>query len=82
MDLSKSSRIQSENESRYDIEYERQLCELRLSNTNNAIVDHSNLKSLPDNFDQLKLLITNIIEILVLSENKNWAKHFSHTDFL
>ena len=61
MDLSKSSRIQSENESRYDVEYER----------HNAIVDHSNLKSLPDNFDQLKLLITNIIEILVLSENKN-----------
>ena len=68
MDLSKTSKTQSEIHQSDDIECK--LNELRLSNPNNVIKSHLNINSLRSKSDQLKLLITNKIDILVLTETK------------
>ena len=67
-DLSKNSKTQSENKQNDGIESE--LNKLCLNNVNNIFVDHLNISSLPGKSDQLELLITNKIDILVLNETK------------
>ena len=66
--MSENSEFQSENEPNGDVECE--LNKLRLSDANNIVVGHVNINSLSGKFDQLKALITNDIDILVLNETK------------
>lgn len=66
--MSENSEFQSENEPNGDVE--RELNKLRLSDANNIVVGHVNINSLSGKFDQLKALITNDIDILVLNETK------------
>ena len=66
--MSKNNKTQSEIEQNNNIECER--TKLRLSNANNFIIGDININSLPGKFDQLKRLITNKIDILVLTETK------------
>ena len=77
MDLSKTSKTQSEIHQSDDIQCK--LNKLRLSNPNNVIVGHFNINSLPSKSDQLKLLITNKIDILVLTETKLEVFCFKNT---
>ena len=63
MGFSKNSETQSKYEKNCDIE--RELNKLRLRNTNNAIVCHSNIISLPGKIDHLKCIITNKTNILI-----------------
>ena len=46
------------------------LNELRLKNVNKLVIGHLNINSLPNKFDQLKLIIGKNIDILVITETK------------
>ena len=64
--MSNNRETQSENGQNDDIRCE--INELRLINANNIIVVHRNINSITGKFDQLKFLVTNKIDILVLTE--------------
>ena len=66
--MSNNRETQSENEQSDDIRCE--LNKLRLINANNIIVVHRNTNSITGKFDQLKFLVANKIDILVLTETK------------
>ena len=46
------------------------LNELRLKNINKLVISHLNINSLSNKFDQLKLIIKNKVDILVITETK------------
>ena len=43
---------------------------LRLKNINKLVICHSNINSLSNSFDQLKLIIKNKVDVLVITETK------------
>ena len=47
-----------------------QLNELRLKNMNKLVICHLSINSLSNKFDQLKLIIKNKVDILVITETK------------
>ena len=46
------------------------LNELRLNSINKLVISHLNINSLSNKFDQLKLIIKNKVDILVITETK------------
>ena len=51
----------------YTVEH---LNELRLKNINKLVISHLNINSLSNTFDQLKLIIKNKVDVLVITETK------------
>ena len=46
------------------------MTKIQIKNTNALVIGHLNINSLPNKFDQLKLIIKNKFGILVITETK------------
>ena len=57
------------------------LSKLKLKNVNRLVIGHLNINSLPGKFDQLKVVIENNIDILIITENKIDSS-FSSSQFM